>query len=152
MKSRFEPAFLLRLAGLSLPMVVAACGDPCLDDGFGRGESPICPAVTGASESDSDSADSGTTLVATGTADADATAGSGSAGGCESDDDCSDPTPACLVETGECVPCVTNDHCPDPALPACDTSNHTCTGCVSDDDCHEPTPVCRLEPMWWVRS
>ena len=85
MTPRLKPLFL-RLVGLAVPLTVAACGDPCLDDGFGpRGEK--CQIVPDGSGGGS-AGDSGTTMIPT--TGVDTTAGTAGGGGCDGDEDCGD--------------------------------------------------------------
>ncbi|MEM7446843.1 MAG: hypothetical protein AAF355_01220 [Myxococcota bacterium] len=71
---------------------------------------------------------------------------------CTGDDECSGPTPVCVL--GECVACGEDSDCTDPATPACNDPSqttlfsmraaaYTCVGCLGDGDCTDPaTPVC----------
>jgi uncharacterized repeat protein (TIGR01451 family)/MYXO-CTERM domain-containing protein len=64
---------------------------------------------------------------------------------CETDDDCPDPAePACDTEPNpnECVECIEDVHCTDPDKPVCDTDNRICVECVDDNDCPGSNSTC----------
>lgn len=64
-------------------------------------------------------------------------------GGCDDDGDCDkgDP-PHCNTDSGNCVDCVVNGHCP-PATPFCDHEmGFMCVECNDNDDCPANTPFC----------
>ncbi|HCF59227.1 MAG TPA: hypothetical protein DFS52_14695, partial [Myxococcales bacterium] len=63
---------------------------------------------------------------------------------CISNDDCSAPTPACDLLTGECVVCTATAGCPG-VLAKCDTSvaGGRCVECLASSDCTDSAkPVC----------
>lgn len=59
------------------------------------------------------------------------------AGGCLTDEDCTDTLPVCLNAT--CIQCRTADDCP-ADVPVC--LDGACVGCESADDCPEDLPAC----------
>jgi uncharacterized repeat protein (TIGR01451 family) len=64
---------------------------------------------------------------------------------CETDDDCPDPAePACDTDPdpNECVECIEDFHCTDPETPVCDTDNRICVECLDDDDCAGSNSTC----------
>jgi hypothetical protein len=48
----------------------------------------------------------------------------------------------CNPKTGECVGCLSNADCQDPATPVCDTSANTCVQCTAATDCPYALPGC----------
>lgn len=83
-------------------------------------------------------------------------------GGCISDEQCGDATPACEPGSGECVECrPEGEHCPpqeyceptslectpgcdddDDCPGRCDLQEHLCVDCIDNGDCSEPASIC----------
>jgi Cys-rich repeat protein len=59
----------------------------------------------------------------------------GRSAGCTSDGDCGAAALHCDRVLGECVACIADHDCDDPAAPRCDSALHRCVGCGSDLDC-----------------
>ncbi len=170
MMNRIERSWL-RWVGLCVPLWAGACGDPCIDDGFGPGPGPQCATATttgtadgegstsalapgststddtGSATLDASTTDASTTSASASTtgidtsssSDDDTTVGS-SGGGCESDDDCSAPTPVCDLGPAVCVECLDDLDCV--FGEACDPATSTCApSCDHDADC-SPHLVC----------
>lgn len=67
---------------------------------------------------------------------------------CVYNSDCAFPNVVCHKATGGCVPCLTDDDCPDPSLPFCDSifgdmSSFTCR--PNCDRCRDPFPICEAD-------
>jgi uncharacterized repeat protein (TIGR01451 family)/MYXO-CTERM domain-containing protein len=66
---------------------------------------------------------------------------------CESDAQCSSPTPVCFEPASAtlpniCVQCTSDAHCSG-TTPVCEPSSHTCRACTSDGECTDPNrPAC----------
>ncbi|GAC1393866.1 MAG: hypothetical protein NVSMB47_01910 [Polyangiales bacterium] len=57
------------------------------------------------------------------------------ASACDVDADCVVSSLHCDAVAHECVPCVVDAHCADPAMPRCDTAAHECVECGVEGDC-----------------
>src|SRR5262245_25492271 len=89
-------------------LALAACGEPCVDDGFKGGACPV--RVSESSDGETSSTSIGPPTTAEDTTEGETTQGTD--GACESNTDCEEPTPVCEPATGECVPCTpTDDPC-----------------------------------------